>query len=305
VLFVGLADSRDPRKTWDLLKPACTSESAVSRLFRNTKSSVNSQTQICSRPDPPLMPRICLITACLNEAGEIRRHIDALQQSCSTPGVSMAIVDGGSTDETVTLLRESLSGPDAAILPGSGIYEAWNHAIATHPGTDYFCFLGVGDRLEPQGLGEALALIASTAPDIVYGPVISNSGKLVRPVSPKAACRWRWGRLPFCHAGTLFSAELFQLYGLFDPSYRICADLEWMLRAGVAAMHHKRALSFGCTTSVLATMRRGGISCDPAHFNRVISETKRAHEDHQVAISFKRTLFLRWRQTRLRLFGAD
>jgi glycosyltransferase involved in cell wall biosynthesis len=252
-----------------------------------------------------LTPQICLITACLNEAAEISRHIAALRQSCCTPGLSMAIVDGGSTDGTATHLRESLSGAEVSFLPGSGIYEAWNHAIATHPGTDYFCFLGVGDRLEPQGLGEALALIASTAPDIVYGPVISNSGKLMRPVSPKAACRWRWGRLPFCHAGTLFSAELFQLYGLFDPSYRIGADLEWMLRAGVAAMQHERALSFGCTTSVLATMRRGGISCDPAYFNRVISETQRAHEEHQVPISLKRTLVFRWRQTRLRLFGAE
>lgn len=265
----------------------------------------DSQTEIFSIADTPLKLQICLVTACLNEAAEISRHIEALRQSCSTPGVSMAIVDGGSTDETFTRLRESLSGPDVAILPGSGIYEAWNHAIATHPGADYFCFLGVGDRLEPQGLGEALALITSTAPNIVYGPVISNSGKLMRPVSPKAARRWSWGELPFCHAGTLFSAELFKLYGLFDPSYRICADLEWMLRAGVAAMNHERALSFGCTTSVLATMRRGGISCDPAHFNRVISETQRAHVEHQVAISLKRTLLLRWRQTRLRIFGAE
>ncbi|MCP9776961.1 MULTISPECIES: glycosyltransferase [unclassified Cyanobium] len=265
---------------------------------------MNSQKQICSRPDPPLMPRICLITACLNEAGEISRHIDALQQSCIVPGVSMAIVDGGSTDGTDTLLSEILNKKEAAILPGSGIYKAWNHAITKNPNNDYYCFLGVGDRLETQGLIEALALIKSTAPDIVYGTVISNTGKLVKPICPKMACRWHWGRLPFCHAGTLFSEELFRIYGLFNPSYRICADLEWLLRAGKAAIQHERELSFGSTSSILACMRRGGISFDRTHFNCVISETQRAHETHQIPISPKRKLYFQWRQVNNRLFGA-
>ena len=251
------------------------------------------------------MPQVCLVTTCLNEEAEICSHISALRQNCCSPGVSMAIVDGGSTDGTIAHLRERLSTSEIAIVPGSGIYEAWNHAIAANPSADYFCFLGVGDRMEPQGLREALSLISSTAPDIVYGPVISNNGKLVRPVSPRVAGRWRWGQLPFCHSGSLFSAELFRLHGLFDPSYRICAVLEWMLRVGAAAMRHERALSFGCTSKLLASMRRGGISCDPRHWNCVTSETQRAHKAHQVPISLKRRLVFRWRQTRLRLFGTE
>jgi hypothetical protein len=240
------------------------------------------------------MGKICLITTCLNELAWLNGHIDALRKTCSVPELDFHIVDGGSSDGTATLMNQRLKPTEYSILPGSGIYSAWNHALSRASGFSYYCFLGVGDKLCPEGLTEAMALMASSSPDIIYGPTVTNNGKVVKPIRQEDIGRWRWGRLPFCHAGAMFSSALFNMAGSFDDSYEICGDLEWMLRARSALLRDDKPLSFGCTKKILAKMRRGGVSSDPEHLQTVIAETRRAHHTHKVPIGLKRNLYFMW-----------
>lgn len=76
------------------------------------------------------------------------------------PGLSYVVVDGGSTDGTVELLRSCGDTIDHWISePDRGIYNAMNKAVRLAAPGSYVLFLGAGDRIlqlpDPDTLEEA------------------------------------------------------------------------------------------------------------------------------------------------------
>lgn len=178
-------------------------------------------------------PRITIITASFNAATLIQRCIESVKaQDC--PGVDHVVIDGGSNDGTLDVLRRNANTLAAWISePDQGIYDAWNKGLAIARG-EWIGFLGADDVLLPG----ALSLYAESIRANAGAEYISSK---VRHVYGDGRSRiigetWSWPRfqrlMTVAHPGSLHRKSIFQRLGLYDTSYRITGDYELLLRAG-------------------------------------------------------------------------
>src|SRR3954468_2397674 len=106
---------------------------------------------LISRNEPPL---ISVIIPTFNSGAKIAATVGSVLSQ--RQGLyELLVIDGGSTDDTLTHLRAQ--GPALRYLsePDEGIYDAMNKGIRLTSG-EFLYFLGAGDRLLP-GVLEAIA----------------------------------------------------------------------------------------------------------------------------------------------------
>ncbi|HKW38414.1 MAG TPA: glycosyltransferase family 2 protein [Burkholderiales bacterium] len=204
-----------------------------------------------------VLPRVSIVTVTLNG----REHIEGAIRSVLSqdyPSVEHLIVDGGSTDGTLEVLRAYedrlaswTTGPDG------GIADAFNKGLAAATG-DYVLFLNSDDWLaDPEALSRAMRVATGTPPpDIIFGDcdiVDRDTGRLLRRLdhgwSPTA---FRFGRM-INHPALFAHRSYFRKYGAFDVSFRIAMDFEFLLRGALqSTVVH--------VPSVITNMRSGGLS---------------------------------------------
>ena len=175
------------------------------------------------------------------------------------------IVDGGSTDGSVDVIREYESSLASRLSPlasnlkwisekDKGVYDAQNKGIAMAQG-EYCYFLNAGDTFCANDVLERIfspnSLIASsphhliTAPDIIYGNevIVDGAGQRVgiaRGVeNPSFVALYN-----SCmkHQASFIRRELFDKYGMYDAAMRICSDFDWFFR--VIAFHDDVTLQY-------------------------------------------------------------
>lgn len=202
-------------------------------------------------------PRVSVVTVTLNSREHIGHAIRSVL-SQSYPSVEYAIIDGGSTDGTLDMIRAHekklaywTSEPDR------GIADAFNKGLAA-TGGDYVVFLNSDDWLaDPDALSRAMqAATGSPLPDVIFGDcniVDRETGQVVRRLdhgwSPTA---FRLGRM-INHPALFTHRSYFKKYGTFDESFRIAMDYELLLRGALRS----RVVH---VPSVITNMRSGGLS---------------------------------------------
>ncbi len=119
-------------------------------------------------------PLITIIIAVFNGAKTLQQCIDSVAQQ-TYPNKELIVIDGGSGDGTLDLLKENQEHISYWISePDQGIYNAWNKGLAQTNG-DWICFLGADDYFwDPLVLDKMVRQLALTSPDIrvVYGQVM-------------------------------------------------------------------------------------------------------------------------------------
>lgn len=218
-------------------------------------------------------PFISIITSTLNAAKQLPRLAASIhaQQSAHLEWI---VIDGGSTDGTLDLLRSNALGVTRWISePDRGIYDAWNKGLALARG-EWIAFLGADDELVSGAIEAMLQAIASTPafPDFICGRVeMAASGSSVTTIGRP----WAWSifRRYMCvaHTGALHHASYFERFGTFDSGFKISGDYELLLRAGAE-------LKTSYIGQVLVRSELGGVSnCNPA----VFTENFRAKRRHK------------------------
>lgn len=181
-------------------------------------------------------PKITIIIAVFNGARTLQRCLDSIFEQ-SYKNWELIIIDGGSCDETVEILRKN--SPRLAYWesePDRGIYHAWNKALE-HATGEWIMFLGADDYLwEPSVLDslhqEITALEGRVS--IIYG--IVNYLAPDHSVTRRAGEPWNMAKMRFFrgmsipHTGMLHHRRLFNVYGTFDESFRIVGDYEFLIR---------------------------------------------------------------------------
>jgi hypothetical protein len=181
-------------------------------------------------PTPP--PRVSVITICLNAEATIGRAIASIHAQRAVD-FEHVVVDGGSTDRTLELVRGALRPADFLLSePDRGISDALNKGIALAAG-DYIQFVHSDDWLAPDQLATALAAIERTATEFVFGDLRFYerdrlSFRYLGQPNYAAVIERRMPNLN--HPTVLARRACFERVGLFDLRYRCAMDYDWFLR---------------------------------------------------------------------------
>jgi len=91
-------------------------------------------------------PKVTIITAVYNGASLLQETIQSVIDQ-SSDDMEFLVIDGGSTDGTLDILRRYDAVLDLWVSePDNGIYDAFNKGVALAKG-EWVIFLGAGDRL--------------------------------------------------------------------------------------------------------------------------------------------------------------
>jgi hypothetical protein len=120
-------------------------------------------------------PRVTLITVVLNASRTLEQTITSIQ-SQTFADLEHVVVDGGSDDGTVDLLRARLRPQDFWISePDLGISDGFNKGVALAAG-DLIQFVNGDDWLSPDQVEVAVRGLDATGADFVFGDVIFYRG---------------------------------------------------------------------------------------------------------------------------------
>lgn len=150
------------------------------------------------------------------------------------PNLEYIVVDGGSTDGTVDILRHYEDRIDYwQSEPDTGIYGAMNKAIdlVLDPAA-YVLFANSDDVLYSN---DALAGLVEGGggADLVYGRMILTDGDASTVMGREVVLR-DLATETLCHPATLTRRRVFDKVGQFDESFRIAADYEFLVRCFAA-----------------------------------------------------------------------
>ncbi len=236
----------------------------------------------------PNLPRVCIVTVSLNNRAHIGDTIRSVLGQ-TYPAIEYVIIDGGSTDGTLDVIRAHASRLAAWISePDSGIADAFNKGLARASG-DYVLFLNSDDWLAtPDAVDQAMrAAREADYPEIVFGDcdiVDRESGRRLRRLSMEwSPLAFRFGRM-INHPAVFTHLSYFRRYGEFDTSFRIATDFELMLRG----IFESRVLH---VPAVITIMRAGGASMRDRE--AVVEEIIRALKKNAVVRTYAGELLLR------------
>lgn len=150
------------------------------------------------------------------------------------------IVDGASTDGSVEVIKsfvETFRGKIRWISePDNGIYSAMNKGIKM-ASSEYVQFLNSGDCLATEDVVDKMymALEKKGRPSILYGNMLKDlpNGQIVRDRGFAGEGITLLGMYRGClnHSPAFILRTLFEKYGNYDETLRICSDWKWYLKA--------------------------------------------------------------------------
>ena len=206
------------------------------------------------------MLKISVITAVYNNRETISAALDsALGQS--GVDIELVVIDGGSTDGTLEVLRSYTDRLHVLVSePDRGIYDALNKGIQRASG-EVVGFLHSDDLFADAGvLSRIAAAFADPEVGAVYGDLLyvrkDNPDEVVRywRSGVFSERRLRWGWMP-PHPTLYVRRHVYEQHGLFDTSFRIAADYDFILRT-----LGQNRVGVRYIPEVLVKMRVGGVS---------------------------------------------
>ena len=237
-------------------------------------------------------PLISVITVSFNAAAYLEQTINSVL-SQTYPHLEYLIIDGGSTDGTVEIIREYASRLAYwHSRPDRGLAHAFNLGQAQARG-DWLIFLNADDFFLDSAVLENMSpqLAAHQEEDVVFGQtVIMTNETEPRPSPLIQILGWPWHWRKFRHLNTIphpsafTNRRFFDRVGGFDEGFKIVMDYELYLRGNKNLRAHYVPLP-------VSGMRDGGVSRKSLIQN--LREGRRAQEKNQA---------LTWARSWLNLF---
>jgi glycosyltransferase involved in cell wall biosynthesis len=240
-------------------------------------------------------PLITVITVVFNGARTLEQTIlSVINQSYKN--VEFIIIDGGSTDGTLDIIRKYEDTIDYWVSEqDKGIYDAMNKGIRCSTG-DWICFLGADDYLWKNNVIERMVPTFISVPHdtkLVYGSValINENGETILVVGePWAAAKKKIAdTMSLPHQGVMHHRTWFEQYGEFDISYRISGDYEMLLRGW------PRENALFIPDFIISAMGQGGVSSNPRNSITILREARRAQKAHGIGFPGWGWLTALWR----------
>jgi len=178
--------------------------------------------------------KISIITVCFNSAETLRDAISSVAGQ-QYKNKEHLIVDGGSSDETISILKKSKTVARGISEPDCGIYDAMNKGLALAAG-EVVGFLNADDVYYSNDvLQQAAATFEDPAIDACYADLVYvdaiDTQKVVRYWKSGNFRRgmFRRGWMP-AHPTFFVRKSVYERYGVFDLDYKLAADFELTMR---------------------------------------------------------------------------
>ena len=201
--------------------------------------------------------KITIITATWNSNLHVRNCLQSASNQ-TYANIEHIVVDGDSTDGTKEIIECFQSITKYISEPDNGIYDALNKGIKMATG-DIIGFLHSDDQLNSSDTIKKIAdLFEKTNADGVFGDLvfINDQNKIIRTWLSKPFKRKnvKFGWAP-PHPALFFKKEVYQKHGLFDTSFKIAGDYDFMLRVML-----DKEINLVYLPEVVTKMRMGGVS---------------------------------------------
>ena len=182
---------------------------------------------------------LSIITINYNNAAGLEKTMQSVL--CQTnDDFEYVVIDGGSNDGSPDVIKrfekEFRTRLNWVSERDKGIYNAMNKGIRKAQG-EYLEFLNSGDCLVDDQVVERMVdeLKKRDYPSIIYGNMLKSmpGGKILRDRCFAGEEITLQGMYHGClnHSPAYIKASLFEKYGLYDESFRICSDWKWYVSA--------------------------------------------------------------------------
>lgn len=165
---------------------------------------------------------LTVITVVYNGEADIADSIKSIVHFKKKHSLQYIIVDGGSTDGTLTIIDTYKREVDLLISESDkGIYDAMNKGAKAAVGK-YTIYINSGDRLEDFNLKDVLF---SDELDVVYGNVLLQGNSVKKPERLDIISY----AMPFSHQAVFVRTNLLKTYK-FQNSLKIAGDFDFFQR---------------------------------------------------------------------------
>jgi len=218
------------------MKPEFNKNAVAGRMSEATRDGLlvegGLRTQGIYRISTDDMPLVSIITVVYNGAAKIERAMQSVFNQ-SYPNIEYIVIDGGSTDETISIIEKYADRIDYYISQkDDGLYDAMNKGVALSSGK----FIGVvnsDDMMFEHGIDEAVRELLAHDADFVAAQdyCADTEGNFVMIYPPDyidEGCLF--GKPPFSHGAAIIGKSAYDRVGYYDTKYKIAADYKLLVQ---------------------------------------------------------------------------
>ena len=180
------------------------------------------------------MTLVSIVTPSLNQGRYLREALESVRAQTHSP-IEHIVVDGGSTDGSVDILRE-YADVRWESEPDRGQSHALNKGFATATGK-VFGWLNADDAYLPDAVASAVVALESAPAALVYADVERVNDDRVNPRRIRSRSTWDlWTELNdgngIFSPSVFFTRAAFESVGGVDESLHLTMDYDLWLRIG-------------------------------------------------------------------------
>ena len=224
--------------------------------------------------------KVSIITCCFNREATIRDCIESVI-SQDYPEIEYIVVDGASTDHSLDIIKEYKKHIACIISePDNGMYEGINKGICVATGELIGLIHSDDFFYSTNTITQIVKKIEDDKADVVYGNGLfvdfNNTDKVIRKwvSGTYEKKKMRRGWLPL-HPTVYIRREKFSRLGLYDESFKIAADSDFLVR-----YLYEGNLEVTYLNEYIVKMRMGVLSTDPKKMRQKWGEDLRLYRNH-------------------------
>ena len=216
-----------------------------------------------------LNPHISVVTVVYNGFNSIEKTIRSVLEQTVFSDVEYILIEGGSTDETMDIIRKYVDQIDILVSEKDrGIYDAMNKAIRLAHGR-WICFMNAGDTFYSNYTLESLHLDSIEADKIIYGDcvLVTEKGNITKKAHPFFNEKSELKGIGICHQAIYTPTQWLKCRPFKGEQFHYCADFEFLYYCWEQGYH------FEYRPQPLCYYEYGnGVSSTQRHYRNILIE---------------------------------